>query len=61
MPDLGTLDRIVQACGFELHLELAEPDPQREANELAALERTVEERLRANESATELAAALRHG
>lgn len=61
LPELGTLHRIIEACGFELHLELAEPDRQRAANELAALERSVEERLAANQSHVELIAALRRG
>lgn len=48
VPDLPTLHRIAEACGFELRLELTEPDPQRTATEEAALSRTVEERLEAN-------------
>lgn len=61
MPDLDTLHRIVEACGFELRLERVEPDPQREAAARAALERTVEERLIANERQAELVHALRNG
>ena len=61
MPDLPTLHRIVEACGFELRLELAEPDPQREAAARIALERTPEERLEANTRQAELVYALRHG
>ncbi|MDQ3672423.1 MAG: helix-turn-helix domain-containing protein [Actinomycetota bacterium] len=61
MPDLATLHRIVEACGFELRLELAEPDSQREAAARIALERTPEERLRANSRQAELIHALRHG
>lgn len=61
MPDLATLFRLVEACGLELRLELAEPDPQRVASERAARGRSVEQRLATNESFTELAAELRSG
>jgi transcriptional regulator with XRE-family HTH domain len=61
MPDLTTLQRIVEACGLELRLELAEPDAQRAAAERAALERTAEERIRANLRQADLVRALRHG
>lgn len=61
MPDLDTLHRIVEACGFELRLELAEPDAQRTAAERIALERTTEERLEANTRQVELVHALRDG
>ena len=61
MPDLSTLHRLVEACGLELHLELAVPDAQREANEQAALDRSVEQRLNAVEQYTELVNQLRHG
>lgn len=61
MPDLATLHRIVEACGFELRLELGEPDPQREAAVRIALERTPEERLEANSRQVELIHALRDG
>lgn len=61
MPDLATLERIVEACGLELRLQLVEPDGQRRANEVAALERTVEERLLANQGHTALIHELRHG
>jgi transcriptional regulator with XRE-family HTH domain len=61
MPDLPTLHRIVEACGLELRLELAEPDPQRAAAARLALERTVEERLEANERQIALVRALRDG
>ncbi|HXG76625.1 MAG TPA: helix-turn-helix transcriptional regulator [Gaiellaceae bacterium] len=61
LPDLDTLQRIVQACGLELRLELAEPDPQREAAARIALVRTVEERLQANTRQAELVHALRRG
>jgi transcriptional regulator with XRE-family HTH domain len=59
LPDLPTLHRIVAACGFELRLELANPDSQRTASEETALERTVEERVLANTRHTELIQALR--
>ena len=61
MPDLPTLERIVEACGLELRLELAEPDPQRAAAGRLALERTTEERLQANERQIALMRALRDG
>jgi transcriptional regulator with XRE-family HTH domain len=61
MPDLATLHRIVEACGLELGLELAEPDPQREAAARIARERTPQERLEANTRQVELVRALRHG
>ena len=61
MPDLATLHRIVEACGLELRLELAAPDPQREARERIVLERTTEERLQTNTRQAELIHALRHG
>ena len=61
MPDLSTLHRLVEACGLELRLELALPDPQREANERAAFERSVEQRLQAVEQYTELVSQLRRG
>lgn len=61
MPDLPTLQRIAEACGLELRLELAERDSQRDAAERAALERTAEERIRANARQAELMLALRDG
>jgi transcriptional regulator with XRE-family HTH domain len=61
MPDLPTLHRIVEACGLELHLELAEPNRQQEAAARIALERTPEERLEANTRQAALVHALRHG
>jgi hypothetical protein len=61
MPDLATLHRIAEACGTDLRLGLAERDAQREANEAAALERTVEQRLLANQAHVELIGALRDG
>lgn len=61
MPDLATLMRIVEACGLELRFQLAEPDRQRQGNEQAALERSVEDRLLANEAHTKLINELRNG
>jgi len=61
MPDLATLHRIVEACGFDLRLTLAEPDAQRAATERAAIERTAEQRLRVNARQAELIHELRHG
>jgi transcriptional regulator with XRE-family HTH domain len=61
VPDIATLARLVQACGFELRLELAEADQQRAANEQAALERSVEERVLANDRHTALVVGLRGG
>lgn len=61
MPDLATLHRMIEACGLELRLELAEPDPQREAAARVALARTPEERLQANTRQAELVHALRNG
>jgi len=61
MPDLATLHRIVEACGLELRVELAEPDAQRDAATRIALERTPEERLQANTRQVELVHALRRG
>ncbi len=61
MPDLSTLHRLVEACGLELQLRLVEPDVQREGNEHAALDRSVEQRLDAVEQYTELVSQLRDG
>lgn len=61
MPDMATLFRMVEACGLELRLQLAEPDRQRQATERAAMERSLEERLLANQAYTELVAELRRG
>lgn len=61
MPDIATLFRMVEACGLELRLQLAEPDRQRLATERAAMERSPEERLLANQAYTELASELRRG
>ncbi len=61
MPDLATLHRVVEACGFELRLELAKPGRQGESAARIALERTAEERLVVNTRQVELVHALRHG
>jgi transcriptional regulator with XRE-family HTH domain len=61
MPDLATLHRIAEVCGFELRLELVEPDRQRDAQATIALERDTEERLQANARQAELIHALRRG
>ncbi|MGH9157869.1 MAG: helix-turn-helix domain-containing protein [Acidimicrobiales bacterium] len=61
MPDIATLHRIVEACGLELRYQLSAPDPQRQANDLAAMDRTAEDRLLANQAHTELVHALRNG
>ena len=53
--------RSVEACGFELRVEAAPPSSQRRAAADAALGRSVEDRLRTNDSFTQLAARLRHG
>jgi hypothetical protein len=61
MPDMATLFRMVEACGLELRLQLAQPDRQRQATERAAMERSLEERLLANQAYTELVSELRRG
>jgi hypothetical protein len=61
MPDMATLFRMVEACGLELRLQLVEPDRQRQATERAAMERSLEERLLANQAYTELVSELRRG
>lgn len=61
MPDLATLHRIVEACGFDLRLTLGERDAQRSAAERAAIERTPEQRLRVNARQAKLIHELRHG
>jgi transcriptional regulator with XRE-family HTH domain len=45
LPDVATLHRLVEACGYRLRLEVVEP----EAEEFPALEWSVEERLRRND------------
>ncbi len=59
VPRLETARRCLEACGFELRIELAHTSPQRLAAADAALARSVEDRLRTNDAFTELAARLR--
>lgn len=61
MPDLATLHRLIEACGMELRISLAEPSHQRASAEEAALERSVEDRLRSNDSFVQAANTLRSG
>ena len=58
-PMLETARRLVETCGFDLRIELSDTSPQREAATDAALARSVEDRLRTNDSFTALAAQLR--
>ena len=58
-PTLETARRLVEACGFDLRIELSDTSPQRQAAADAALARSVEDRLRTNDSFTALAAQLR--
>ncbi len=60
-PRLETAQRCVEACGFELRIELERVSAQRRAAAEAALARSVEDRLRTNDSFTRLAAELRRG
>ena len=60
-PKLETAQRCVDACGFDLRVDLVEPSPQRQAAADAAFARSVEDRLRTNDSFTALAARLRNG
>jgi transcriptional regulator with XRE-family HTH domain len=60
-PSLETAQRCVEACGFELRIELEQPSSQRRAAAEAALARSVEDRLRTNDSFTRFAAELRRG
>ena len=57
MPE--TVQRLIEACGFDLRIELSDASPQRQAAADAALARSVEDRLRTNDSFTALAAQLR--
>lgn len=61
MPELSTLLRIVDACGLELRMHLAEPDRQRQTAERDQRELSFEEALMLNEAYTQLAAELRRG
>ena len=60
-PRLATAQRCVDACGFELRIELERTSAQRRAAAEAALARSVEDRLRSNDSFTRFAAELRRG
>ena len=60
-PVLGTLKRLVEACGFELQVDFLDAKGQRQAAADAALARSVEDRLRTNDSFTALSAQLRRG
>ena len=60
-PRLETAQRCVEACGFDLRIELEPASPQRRAAAEAALARSVEDRLRTNDAFTRLAAELRRG
>lgn len=57
MPDIPTLFRVLQACGFDLRLSLAPHDDHDEALTAASLELTPAERVRRNRNATRVAAA----
>lgn len=60
-PRLETAQRCVEACGFELRIELEPTSAQRRAAAEAALARSVEDRLRTNDAFTRFAAELRRG
>ena len=60
-PRLETARRCIEACGFELRMELTPTSPQRSAAAAAALARSVEDRLRTNDAFTRFAVELRHG
>ncbi len=60
-PRLETARRCIEACGFELRMELTRTSAQRSAAAAAALARSVEDRLRTNDAFTRLAVELRHG
>ncbi len=60
-PRLDTARRLLAACGFELRLSLGQRSPQRAAAAEAALARSIEDRLRTNDSFTALVAQLRRG
>ena len=57
-PMIETARRLVEACGFDLRIELINTSPQRQAAVDAALARSVADRLRTNDSFTALAAQL---
>ena len=60
-PKIDTARRCLDACGFELRIELVQVSPQRQAAADAAFSRSVEDRLRTNDAFTALAAQLRNG
>ena len=60
-PMLETARRLAEACGFDLRIELSPASPQRQAAADATLARSVDDRLRTNDSFTALAAQLRSG
>ncbi|MCY4635394.1 MAG: helix-turn-helix transcriptional regulator [Acidobacteria bacterium] len=60
-PRLETVQRCVEACGFELRIELERTSPQRQAAAEAARACSVEDRLRTNDAFTRFAAELRRG
>jgi transcriptional regulator with XRE-family HTH domain len=60
-PRFDTARRLVEACGCRLRVELAHESPQRRAAAAAALARSVEDRLRTNDSFTAFVAQLRRG
>jgi len=57
VPDLRTLARLVEACGLELRLSIAEPDPHDRALIHDNLRRTPAQRVTANRNATRILAA----
>ena len=57
VPDLRTLARLVEACGLELRLSIAEPDPHDRDLIHDNLRRTPAQRATANRNATRILAA----
>ena len=57
VPDLRTLARLVEACGLELRLSIAEPDPHDRDLIHDNLRRTPAQRAAANRNATRILAA----
>ena len=60
-PMIETAQRLVEACGFGVGVELTGVSAQRQAAADSALARSVEDRLRTNDSFTALVAQLRDG
>ena len=58
-PKIDTARRCVDACGFDLRVELVDASPQRQAAADASSARSVEDRLRTNDAFTALATQLR--